>query len=291
MTIEDLAYAMLTWLSSRTQRDTREPVALSEFVDEDVLIQQAEEAARLLEHRGHVSMLETLGWIGVSITFEGLREADRVCGEQVNHGARFDHALEQLVTQASAAPAGAIQLQSFVATTLFLGGHLDVAVVLRAARFLRDYGLAVLTPAEGHPQTLTLTSDGENCAMSGKKVRKYMSDQSTPTAGPTFIQNVHGGTAAQGFKVTQNVGVQPDQLAGLVRQLRGLAGEVPEQAREEFLQDVEVLEDTEQAPAQRMRAGQRIVAALNAVPALLAAVEGSRAVIETVSQMVSALGG
>ncbi|MFD4948096.1 hypothetical protein ACFVYE_33370 [Streptomyces sp. NPDC058239] len=120
-------------------------------------------------------MLETLAWIGVSITFEDLREADRVCAERANHGARFDHALDQLAAQAFAAPSGAIQLQSFVATTLFLGGHLDIAVVLRAARFLRDYGLAVLTPAEGQPQTLTSTSGGENCAMSGKKVRKCMS--------------------------------------------------------------------------------------------------------------------
>ncbi|MFD4948095.1 hypothetical protein ACFVYE_33365 [Streptomyces sp. NPDC058239] len=115
--------------------------------------------------------------------------------------------------------------------------------------------------------------------------------QSTPAVGPTFIQNVHGGTAAQRFNVSQNVGVQPDQLAGLVRQLRGLAGEVPEQAREGFLQDVEVLEDTERAPEQRMRAGQRIVAALNAVPALQAAVEGGEAIIESVSQVVGALGG
>ncbi len=291
MTTEDLAYAMLTWLSSRTQRDTRESVALSEFAGEDVLVQQAEEAVRLLEKRGHVSMLETLAWIGVSITFEGLREADRVSAERANHGAQFNHALDQLVAQAFAAPDGAIQLQSFVATTLFLGGHLDVAVVLRAARFLRDYGLAVLTPAEGQPQTLTLTSGGEDCAMSGKKVRKYMSDQSTPTAGPTFTQIVHGGTAAQGFNVTQNVGVQPDQLAGLVRQLRGLAEEVPEQAREEFLQDVEVLEDTEQAPEERRHAGQRIVAALNAVPALQAAVEGGQAIVETVRQVIGALGG
>ncbi|MFT9784643.1 hypothetical protein ACMZ5E_00175 [Streptomyces rhizosphaericola] len=284
MTTEDLAYAVLTWLSDRTQRDTYESVDLTEFAENDLHVEQIEEATRLLEKRGHVSVLETLGWIGASITFEGLREADRITAERSNHGARLNHAVDQLVAQAFAAPDGAVNLQAFVATTLFLGEHLDIPVVLRAARYLRDHGLAVLTPADGQPQTLTLTSVGEDCAMSGTKVRKYVSDQNTPAAGPTFTQIVHGGTAAQGYNVTQNIGVQPDQLADLVRQLRGLAQAVPEQEREGFIEDIEVLEDTSQAPQVRSRAGQRIMTMLTGAP-------GVQAVVETLGQVIGTLGG
>ncbi|PCG87112.1 hypothetical protein CIB93_04495 [Streptomyces sp. WZ.A104] len=284
MTTEDLACVLLMGLSDRTQRDTYASVALTEFADDDVRVEQVEEAARLLEKRGHVSVLETLGWIGASVTFEGLREADRITAERANHGARLSHALDQLVEQAFAAPDATVRLQTFVATTLFLGEHLGVAVVLRAARYLHDHGLAVLTPAAGQPETLTLTSAGEDCALSGTKVRKYVSDQNTPVAGPTFTQIVHGGTAAQGYHVTQNVGVQPDQLADLVRELRGLVQQVPEQAREEFLEDVEVLEDTEQDPQVRSRAGHRIMTALNAAP-------GVQAVVETLGQVIGALSG
>ncbi|MFD5145876.1 hypothetical protein [Streptomyces sp. NPDC058401] len=111
-----------------------------------------------------------------------------------------------------------------------------------------------------------------------------MSEQTPAAAGPSFTQNVYGGTAAQGVNVTQNIGVQADQLADLVRQLRGLAPTLPQADQEEFLVDVEVLEDTEQAPRARLSAGQRIMLALNAAPA-------AQAAVETLGQVIGALGG
>lgn len=117
----------------------------------------------------------------------------------------------------------------------------------------------------GQPETLTLTSRGIDCALAGTKVRKFVSDQNTSATGPTFNQYISaGGAGAQGMSVTQNVGVQPAQLADLVRQLRDVAPrlELAQPARDEFLQDVEVLEDSDQDPQERLSAGQRIKAAL-----------------------------
>lgn len=229
-------------------------------------------------------MLETLGCVAVSITYRGLREADRIVAERGDHGARFAYVLDRLVSQAFASPDGVVPLQTFIATTMYLGEHPEIAVILRAARSLRDYGLAVLTPADGHHKTLTLTSRGEHCAMSGQKVNQYVSEQTPAPAGPVFTQNVYGGTAAQGVNVTQNVGVQADQLADLVRQIRGLAPTLPQTDQEDFLVDVEVLEDTEQAPQARLSAGQRIMLALNAAP-------GAQAITAMVGQVIGALGG
>ena len=111
-----------------------------------------------------------------------------------------------------------------------------------------------------------------------------MSEQTPATAGPSFTQNVYGGTAAQAMTVTQNIGVQADQLADLMRQLRGLAPTLSQTCQEDFLADVEVLEDMEQAPRARLNAGQRIMLALNTAPA-------AQAVVETLEQVISALGG
>ncbi|WP_328965657.1 hypothetical protein [Streptomyces virginiae] len=285
MTAEGIADVLLIWLSSRTNRWAGEYVSVKEFAgDDETLIQRAEEAAWLLQERGHVAVLEAPGCLDVAITDSGLREADRILAERDNHGARFGYVLDRLVAQAFASPDGTVRLQMFVATTVYLGEHLEVAVVLRAARSLRDYGLAVLTPAEGHPSTLTLTSRGEHCAMSGQKVNKYVSEQTPVAAGPVFNQHVYGGTAAQGMNVTQNVGVQADQLADLVRQLRGFATTLPPADQEDFLVDVEVLEDTEQVSQARLGAGQRIMLALNAAP-------GAQAIVEMVGQVMGALGG
>ncbi|MFD6181423.1 hypothetical protein [Streptomyces goshikiensis] len=284
MTAEGVADALLTWLSSHCNRWAGEYVSLKEFAgDDETLIQRAEDAAWLLQERGHVWVLESYV-CSVAITDGGLHEADRILAERGNHGARFSFVLDQLIARAFASPDGAVRLQMFVATTIYLGEHLDVAVVLRAARSLCDYGLAVATPTEGHPATLTLTSRGEHCAMSGQKVNKYVSDQIPAAAGPVFTQNVYGGTAAQGVNVTQNVGVQADQLADLVQQLRGFAVTLPPADQEDFLVDVEVLEDAEQVPQARLSAGQRIMLALNAAP-------GAQAIAELVGQIMGALGG
>lgn len=285
MTAEDVADVLLIWLSNRTNRWAGEYVSVKEFAgDDETLLQWAEEAAWLLQERGHVAVLKVPGCLDAAIADSGLVEADRILAKRDNHVARFGYVLDRLVAQAFASPDGAVQLQMFVATTLYLGEHLKVAVVLRAARGLRDYGLAVLTPAEGHPTTLTLTPRGELCAMSGQKVNQYVSEQTPASAGPVFTQNVYGGTAAQGMNVTQNVGVQTDQLADLVRQLRGFATTLPTAEREDFLVDVEVLEDTEQGPQARLSAGQRIMLALNAAP-------GAQAMVEIVGQVIGALGG
>ncbi|MEU3836079.1 hypothetical protein [Streptomyces microflavus] len=285
MTAENVADVLLIWLSSHTGRDVGKCVDVKDFAGaEEVYVQRVEEAARLLHERGHVEELRTFGCSAVSITHSGLREADRILAERENHGARFSYVLDRLVAEAIASPEGTVQLLPFVATTIYLGEHLEITVVLRAARSLREYGLAVLTPAEGHPTTLTLTPRGELCAMSGQKVNQYVSEQTPAPAGPVFTQNVYGGTAAQGMNVTQNVGVQADQLADLVRQLRSFATTLPAAEQEDFLVDVEVLEDTEQGAQARLSAGQRIMLALNAAP-------GAQAIVEIVGQVIGALGG
>lgn len=285
MTAEGVADVLLIWLSSHTNRWAGEYVSVKEFAgDKETLLQRAEEAAELLQERGHVWVLETSGCSNVAITDSGLREADRILAERDNHGARFSYVLDRLISQAFASPDGTVGLQMFVATTLYLGEHVDVPVILRAARSLADYGLAVLSPDDGHLKSLTLTPRGELCAMSGKNVRQYVSEQIPAAAGPVFNQNVYGGTAAQGVHVTQNVGVQADQLADLVRQLRGLAPTLPQPDQEEFLYDVEVLEDVEQTPETRLSSGQRIMAALNAAP-------GAQAALAILGQVIGALGG
>ncbi|MGX1885435.1 hypothetical protein [Streptomyces sp. NPDC055287] len=100
-------------------------------------------------------------------------------------------------------------------------------------------------------------------ALAKVKVRALMNEQNTAGAGPVFNQNVYGGTGGQGMYVTQNVGIQAEQLAGLIQQLRGLAPHLPPAVQEEFLHDVEVLEDPSHDPEERLSAGQRIKAALS----------------------------
>ncbi|MFE1331799.1 hypothetical protein [Streptomyces microflavus] len=276
---------LLIWLSNRTNKWAGEYFSVKEFAgDNETLLQRAEEAAGLLQEGGHVWVLETSGCSNVAITDSGLREADRILAERDNHGARFSYVLNRLIAQAFASPDGIVGLQTFVATTLYLGEHVDLPVILRAARSLADCGLAVLSPTDGHLKSLTLTPRGELCAMSGKNVRQYVSQQIPAAAGPVFNQNVYGGTAAQGVHVTQNVSVQADQLAELVHQLRGLAPTLPRPDQEEFLYDVEVLEDVEQTPETRLSSGQRIMAALNAAP-------GAQAALGILGQVIGALGG
>lgn len=93
-------------------------------------------------------------------------------------------------------------------------------------------------------------------------VRRFVSEQDHSGAGPVFNQYVNGGTAAQAQKLTQNVGIQPEQLVNLFDQLRHLAPQLPSDVRDEFLNDIEVLEDSDQHPRQRLSAGQRIMDAL-----------------------------
>ncbi|WP_329216972.1 hypothetical protein OG352_13470 [Streptomyces sp. NBC_01485] len=275
MTTEIYAYRLLVWLADHTGRDTYQVVNIVEFAAvENLPVAQEERAARLLE--GAAQLLEARGYvtlyvasgptIDARLTAEGVSEAERIVAERADPVARLDHALGGLVKTAYADPADGLRLGLFVATAMFLGEHLKIDEVLRAARYLHDHGLAVIgSGAGGQPETLTLTSRGIDCALAGTKVRKFVSDQNTSATGPTFNQYISaGGAGAQGMSVTQNVGVQPAQLADLVRQLRDVAPrlELAQPARDEFLQDVEVLEDSDQDPQERLSAGQRIKAAL-----------------------------
>ncbi|MGW2612711.1 hypothetical protein ACWC4A_51985 [Streptomyces mirabilis] len=268
MTTEIHAHRLLMWLTNRTGRDTYELVNVAEFAAAEHLpVQSAQQAAQLLELQGQVTLTVAFGpTIHARLTIRGLQEADRTDAERRDPAARFDYALSQLVAAAAADPAGELRLLSVIGTTVFLGDRLKNDEILRAVRYLHDNALAVASPLSGHqPEALTLTSRGWDCVLSAMKmkVRQFVSEQDTPPPGPTFIQhNYGGGAAAQGMNVTQHVGVPPAQLADLVRRLREVAPRLEPSVRDEFLQDVEILDDPDQAPQDRLSAGQRIRAAL-----------------------------
>lgn len=275
MTTEIYAYRFLVWLVDHTGRDTDRLVNIAEIAAaENLPVEQDKEAVRLLfeavrllKARGYVTLHVALGpTFDARLTGEGVSEAERIVAERADPAARLDHALGELMKAAYADPASELRLGLFIATGMFLGEHLEIDEVLRAARYLHDHGLAAIgTGAGGQPETLTLTSRGIDCALSGTKVRKFVSEQNGRAAGPAFHQHIYaGGTGAQGMNVTQNVGVQPAQLADLVRQLRDVAPrlQLVQAEREEFLQDVETLEDSDQYPQERLSAVQRIKAAL-----------------------------
>ncbi len=224
----------------------------------------------------------------IKLTFAGKREAKRIAVERQAPGAWFNHTVERLVYAAFLKELNRAGLSSFAEGLLFWGSDLNGSsyrnrdMVTRAARYLQDHGLAEHTvstrsvqvpvsyrwwdtrmrTAEITTEEFKLTAHGMDCVLSGMTVREYLSTQGSAGAGPVFNQNVYGGTAAQGVNVTQNVGVQLEQLASLIHQLRAVAPQLPQVDQEEFLHDVDVLEDADQEPQDRLSAGQRIKAAL-----------------------------
>ncbi|MFG2366126.1 hypothetical protein ACGFY3_31510 [Streptomyces mirabilis] len=118
-------------------------------------------------------------------------------------------------------------------------------------------------------------------------VRRFVSEQNHSGAGPVFNQYVSGGTAAQAQKLTQNVGIQPEQLVNLFDQLRHLAPQLPSDVRDEFLDDIEVLEDSDQHPRQRLSAGQRIRDALTSGGSQVA----GQAIIAGLERLVGLISG
>ncbi|WP_282704033.1 hypothetical protein [Streptomyces sp. CC219B] len=275
MTAEFYSYALLMWLTDRTSRDTYQLVNIDEFADvEHLPVQQSEEAkrlleeaARLLERSGFVTLTVTFGpTIHARLTWGGLRAADEIAAKRRSRAARLDHVLGELVNSADEDPTGTVRLDEFIATAVFLGEHMEIDEVLRAAQYLHDHGLATVTTGAGHqPEALILTSRGIDCALSGKRVRQFVSEQNTPAVGPVFNQyNSNGGTGAQGMHVVQHVGVQPAQLADLIRQLREVAPqlELDEAQRDSFIEDIEILDDSSQDTQVRLSAGQRLRTAL-----------------------------
>ncbi|MFE3152576.1 MULTISPECIES: hypothetical protein [unclassified Streptomyces] len=275
MTADIYPDLMLRWLVGRSGRSPYELVNISEFAQEQTIpFELAEEAVRLLEHRGHVLLAVAFGpTIHARVTTAGLQHVDRLEADLRSTSARFDHALTLLMKAADTEPSGQLQLAGFIGTATFHGDHLTVDEVLRAVRYLHDHGLAFATP-EVPPQHLTLTTRGWDCALSGKTVRTFVNDQNS--ASPVFNQHIHaGGTGAQGVNVTQKVtnttGLSADDLIVLIRELRNIAPQLAPDKQEEFVQDVEILEDTEQDTPARLSAGERIKARLidSGIPALI----------------------
>jgi hypothetical protein len=121
-----------------------------------------------------------------------------------------------------------------------------------------------------------------------RSAREKLSDVVTEQKpGPTFTQHVYGGTAAQGMHIEQNIGLQADQVVAFYRELRSLAPSLPDATRDGFLTDVDLLEDAEQTPANRISAGRRIKAALTTGGTKIAAA----AVVAGVDKIVGVLGG
>lgn len=80
-------------------------------------------------------------------------------------------------------------------------------------------------------------------------------------SNPVFKQTIEaGGTGAQGMTVTQNVGISPSDLNGLVAELTTLARHLGSAGQ--FSSDVATLRDTEATPHTRRAAWERIKSAL-----------------------------
>ncbi|MFG3116734.1 hypothetical protein ACGF4C_20330 [Streptomyces sp. NPDC048197] len=108
------------------------------------------------------------------------------------------------------------------------------------------------------------------------------------SSGPVFHQNVYaGGTGAQGMEVTQNVGIRAADLPLLVARLRELAPSAGAEGRDEYIADVEILEDETQAPVGRVSAWQRLRSALTTAGTNAAAA----GVVALGDQMISAVTG
>ncbi|MDG9728531.1 hypothetical protein [Streptomyces sp. DH41] len=290
-----MACVLLMRLMDHTSGDVFSPVLPSDLSDGKLSWRRREEmeaAIQLLKDRDLLDVVQRYqsSRERIQLTWAGKREATRITAERQAPGAWFNHTVERLVHAAFLKDISSSGLSSFAENLLFWGSDLNGSssrssdMVKRVSYYLRDRGLAELTTSTYSYQVrdvgyrwwnkrmrtveiirhkeLKLTARGIDCVLSGKNVREYLSAHGSAGAGPVFNQNVYGGAAAQGVNVTQNVGVQPDQLANLIRQLRDIAPQLPSAEREEFLSDVEVLEDTDQPPQDRLSAGQRIKAAL-----------------------------
>ncbi|MFK4103198.1 hypothetical protein ACI2L1_24580 [Streptomyces sp. NPDC019531] len=185
-----------------------------------------------------------------------------------NRTTRFEYLVGELVDAAAEDPTDTVRLDRFIGAAVSLGEHTTIDEVLRAAQYLHRHGLATFRIGTGHqPESLTLTLRGIDCVLSGKKVSQFVSEQ-PQAAGPVtnnFTQkNSAGAAGAQGVHVTQHVGVQPTQLAELIGQLREVAPqlELDVTQRDSFIEDVEILDDSNRDTQVRLSAGQRLKAAL-----------------------------
>lgn len=290
-----MACVLLMRLMDHTSGDVFSAVLPSDLSDEKLSwsrLKEIEAAIQILEDREFLEIVRRYqsSRERIQLTWAGKREAMRMTAERKAPGARFNHIVERLAHAAFLKELGSSGLSRFSENLLFWDSDLDGSdyrswnMVKRAAYYLRDHGLAELATSEysyrvrdveyrwwnkrmrtvegTRLKELKLTARGIDCVLSGTNVREYLSTQGSAGAGPVFNQNVYGGTAAQGVNVTQNVGMQPEQLANLIRQLRDVAPQFPPAERDEFLTDVEVLEDADQPPQDRLSAGQRIKAAL-----------------------------
>ncbi|MFE6843695.1 hypothetical protein [Streptomyces sp. NPDC057686] len=267
--VADLAVELLIWMHGRGPA-AGIPVLLGEFVaDEDPRAAPAEEAARMLRSRGHLTLEYVFGGALVGPTAAGLAEADQVTRARGRVEAQFGHVLDELVRQAAEAPDAVVRLLPFLARTRFLGLPLSEGIVWRAARYLQGHRLAQLWTDDPDAPALMLTSRGEDCAMSlsTSTVRQYMNDQ-RPPAAPAFTMNVYGGAAAQGMTVNQHLGGPAVQMAELAERIRALASEHG-LGGAAFDADVASVQDVEQDPGRRAGAWHRIRAGLlQAAPAL-----------------------
>lgn len=293
--IEDIACVLLMRLMDHTSGDVFSPVLPRDLSDGELSWRRWKEmevAIQLLKDRELLEVVRRYqsSRERIQLTWAGKREAMRIAAERQAPGAWFNHTVERLAHAAFLKELSSSEISRFTENLLFWGSDLNGSgyrssdIVKRAAYYLRDHGLAELTTSTYSYQArdigytwwnkrmrtveitrqkeLKLTVRGIDCVLSGTNVREYLSAQGSAGAGPVFNQNVYGGTAALGVNVTQNVGVQPEHLANLIRQLRDVAPQFPPVERDEFLSDVEVLEDTDQPPQDRLSAGQRIKAAL-----------------------------
>ncbi|WP_159056078.1 hypothetical protein [Streptomyces scabiei] len=317
---EDMACVLLMALMDYTSGDVFSSVLPTDLSDGELSWKRRKEmeaAIQLLKER---ELLEVVrqhqsSRKRIQLTWAGKREAKRIKAERQAPGALFTHTVERLAHAAFPKELDRWELSSFSENLLFWGSDLDESnyhssknTVKRAGYYLRDHELAEFTTSTYSLEVrdieyrwwnrrmrtieitilkeLKLTARGIDCILSGMNVREYLSTQNSAGAGPVFNQNVYGGTAAQGVNVTQNVGVQPEQLANLIRQLRDVAPQFPPVEREEFLSDVEVLEDTDQPPQDRLSAGQRIKAALISGGSQLGA-QGIVATLERLTSLVA----
>lgn len=314
-----MACVLLMRLMDYTSGDVFSPVIPTDLSDGELSWKRREEmeaAIQLLKDRDLLEVVRQYqsSREKIQLTWAGKREAIRIKAERQAPGALLTHTVERLAHAAFPKGLGRWELSSFAENLLFRGSdlgesdYLGSSIVERAGFYLKGHGLAeftvILFSQEVRdiayrwwsrrmrtieitiPKELKLTAHGIDCVLSGMNVREYLNTQSPAGAGPVFNQNVYGGTAAQGVNVTQNVGVQPEQLANLIRQLRNVAPQLPSAEREEFLSDVEVLEDTDQPPQDRLGAGQRIKAALISGGSQL----GAQTIVSTLERLTSLAG-
>ncbi|MFE6868877.1 hypothetical protein ACFVFS_20245 [Kitasatospora sp. NPDC057692] len=277
---ERLPELVLRWLARQCGRDLFKVVNLDEFATaRSVPSEATKEAALLLEQRGLVVLTRAPGRsVHARLSVTGLQEADGQEARLRSTSARLDHTLALLMTAAAAGPLGGLELDEFTGSAALHGEPLTVDETVRGVRYLHDHGLVTAGPDPQHPRNLLLTPRGWDCALSAKRVRDFVNAQDASSPVLNFHQHVHGGTATQAYQVTQHVttttGLGVAELTEVIGALRRAAPQLAPGQQEEFLQDVDVMEDVSEADPTRRSAGERIRARLidSAVPELVAGV-------------------